>query len=237
MKTRHWFESLAGCHAGREAVALATGPSLADLDDPSLPAVCRGRVVFAVKQALLRYPNADYHILNPVHLRPYDYAKLQAASRLAGGGRRPTVFTSNWAANAPLPGADYHFEKRGCGRKEQSLVVTRDWDRSLLAVQHERQWGPGIMLEMVVPLAVHFRIARLIIAGWDLGPPGATTSQHAFPVPNPIDLYPWEFAATIDASGDYYRWVRRQGVALELLSTRSYLAAEIPRVNPTEALE
>jgi hypothetical protein len=224
MKTRHWFENLAGCHAGQTGVVLATGPSLADLTEADLARLCHGRVVFAVKQALLRYPGANYHILNPVHLQPYRYEP------------RPTVFSSNWAANAPLPGVDYHFEKCGCGRKEHSLVVTRDWNRSLPAVQHCRQWGPGIMFELVAPLAIHFGIKRLIVVGWDLGPPGATTTEHALAVPNPIDLYPWEIAATIAAAGDYFRWLQGQGVALELLSRRSHLPADIPRIAYQEAL-
>ncbi len=140
------------------------------------------------------------------------------------------VFSSNWVPNAPLPGSDYHFEMRGCGDREQALVVTRDWNRSLAAVQHERQWGPGIMLELVVPLAVHFGVGRLIVAGWDLAPPDAPRYPHAAPVPNPIELYPWETSATIAASGHYYRWLKDRGVELELLSRRSHLSPEIPRI-------
>jgi len=181
-------------------------------------------VVFAVKQALLRYPGAHYHILNPVHLQPYRYEP------------RPTVFSSNWVASAPLPGVDYHFEHRGCGRENEALVTTRDWNRSLLAVQHERQWGPGIMFELVVPLAIHFGICRLIVTGWDLAPPGTRTYRHASEAPNPIELYPWETAATIAASADYFRWLEGQGVVLELLSRRSYLSPTIPRITLPEAL-
>ena len=226
MNSRQWFESLAGRHAGATAVVLATGPSLADLDDAALEAVCRGRVVFAVKQALLRFPRAHYHVLNPVHWQPV-WELGAGGSDL--GGRRPVVFSSSWVPNAPLPASDYHFEMRGCGQREQALVVTRAWDRSLVAVQHERQWGPGIVFELVVPLAIHFGVRRLIVAGWDLAPPGTPRYRHAAPVPDPIDLYPWETAATIAASGHYYRWLKGRGVELELLSRRTHLSPDIPR--------
>lgn len=230
MTAAELFFELRNCHEGEgaTAVALATGPSLADLTEADLARLCHGRVVFAVKQALLRYPGADYHILNPVHLQPYRY------------GRNTMVFSSNWAAHAPLPGVDFHFEKRGCGVKEDSLVITRDWDRSLLDTQFDRQWGPGIMFEMVIPLAIHFGIQRLIVVGWDLGPPEANFYRHAIEPPNPIELYSWETAATIDASADYYEWLRSLDFRLELLSgtsTKSYLSPAIPRITLTEAVQ
>lgn len=216
MKTQADFAKLADRNLGETAVLISNGPSLADLSDADLARVCRGRVVIAVKQAIVRYPEAEYHLLNHIRLARYDYVTA-----------RPTVMYCGNTMLTP-PACDYAMSVLDCGSADKSLVVGRDWDRCLFGRQYGRQFGPGIVLELAVPLALHLGVSRLITIGWD-----ASTAPHAV-APDATKPSQWEHDATVAASGDYYHWLLTRGLSLQLLSRRSKLSAVVPRVTLQE---
>lgn len=219
MKTQADFAKLADRNRGETAVLLSNGPSLADLSDADLKRVCDGRVVIAVKQAIVRYAAANYHLLNHVRLAQYDYVTA-----------RPTVLYCGSASLQPR-GVDYAMGVLDCGDADKSLVIGRDWDRCLFSRQYGRQFGPGIVLELAVPLALHLGVSRLITIGWD-----ASTAPHAV-APDATKPSQWEHDATVAASGDYYHWLLTRGLCLQLLSRRSMLSAVVPRVTLQEAIQ
>lgn len=190
---------LHGAFAGRTALLLSAGPSLArwrevlERESESRP------VVVAIKQALLEAGElCDLHFVNPYNHRKYDAVpgeRLVVHTGVRGAppvfGRRDVVFEIDKAADAGL--AD-------------TLAVRRDFADWELAVSGARRpWGPGIVHETVLYTLLHMGFGRVVTAGWDIaddrgfnrhfydraeGEPAVGEGEQAEPAPAPVRTPP-----------------------------------------------
>ncbi len=186
-------------------IILSNGPSLNDLSDLQINTLCAGKQVFAVKQALLRYPRAQYHFINNVNLIEYQYTHqvVHAISRAQFKG----VFGT------------YNHWHELCGKRADCLLETHDFGKSLT---EPRPWGPGIMFELVIPMAIEMGWKEAVIVGWDMA-----NRDHAIMDGQPAATPDWEIAETVEASGPYYDWCLSKGLSIRLLSSRT--ALNMPR--------
>jgi hypothetical protein len=218
----------------------------------------------AVKQAYDVVPGiADFHLLNSTSFKRYRYAEP-----------RPIVLFERGRRDAPVWGldADLRFQVTGTDanrpreeRLANRLAVRENYDDYLFERQVDRPWGPGVLLEMGLYLAVHLGVTELIVIGWDLGPPDVSIYDHFYGESNrwargrvglllrrvarrgPFLALQWlrhvrgktynegtvepdDTRVSIASSYGMYQWLESKGVALRLISDRSYLDPRIPRV-------
>ena len=153
-------EALEGSCEGRTGLVLTCGPSLGRYTAEDLSSLCSGKVVIAVKQAIdLVGSQADFSCFNAYNARKYSTPK--GVCRIYVEPRSRYVYQFNRA--------DLRFPSERSGQSTSAaVIVSRDYDRYLLSRQVSRPFGPGIMHEVVLHLALHLGLSRLEVVGWDL---------------------------------------------------------------------
>lgn len=223
--------SLKNRHKEESVLLLGAGPSLSDFSLEELKEIAKDKVVIAIKQALDKYPKADYHILNDNNLKYYNY------------NPKPIVLASHAANvnNFYLKSiADYFFLIDQNTDYSQSLSCTLNFDEETLENKpYIRRFGPGVMWELAIPFCYHIGIANIYSVGIDLAKKGDRSRKHFYKntVINPAHLLTKEEADNeINLSGYFFRWLRNNGVDWFVLSRNSYLHPDIPRLQPQDIL-
>lgn len=155
------LDLLRGAYHGQAAVVVTCGPSLATLDSERLRDAVRGRVVFAVKQAIdVVGDEADFLCFNTYNVSRY---RVPSPSTLRVFSSEPSgkVHQLN-QYDLRLPLSQHQ------GRLDESLAARMNFDEHLLERTPVRPWGPGILHEVVFYLAVHLGLTELTTVGWDI---------------------------------------------------------------------
>ena len=76
----------------------------------------------------------------------------------------------------------------GKGDLHRSVSIGRDFDRYLLTDGGPRPFGPGIMFELVLYLAVHMGVSELLTIGWDIATPSGGNS-HFYDTATEAEFY------------------------------------------------
>lgn len=158
---------------------LSCGPSLGDLRDVQIRELAKGRVVVAIKQAYLRCPDiVDYHLVNGVNFKRYDYRGSKA--KVIGHGVDPKMGKRDiWFKN--------HDTKKHGNIPEgwnsslrKSVAINKNYDDYLLHICPSRPSGPGIVYTLGYYLGIHLGVSKLILTGFDLGLPGKKGVEHFY---------------------------------------------------------
>lgn len=155
------LDALRGAYAGATAVVVTCGPSLAAIDPERLRDGLRSAFVIAVKQANdVVGPVADMLCFNTFNVSRYRRHRPETLWFL---NREPT------GTIPQLNPADVVFDLTDrTGDLGASLAATRRFDDFLLDVTPVRPWGPGILYESALYLAVHVGASRVVAVGWDI---------------------------------------------------------------------
>ena len=100
----------------------------------------------------------------------------------------------------------------------------------------QRPCGPGIMYETVIYMAVHLGFKKIVALGWDLSQdsPNEKDYEHFYGTTDALfnrgDILPWEIDVTRNATKELFYWLNENGIELELMSDKSKLYENIPRV-------
>ena len=155
------IELLKDAYRGARCAIVTCGPSLARLDAERLRRSLDGVLTIAIKQAVEVVGNqADLLCFNSYNVSRYGVSS-PLTIRVFGAEPSGQVPQLN-RFDISLPHAPHASDL------SESLVVTRDFDRYLLSCSLERPWGPGILHEEALFLAVHLGVSELITVGWDI---------------------------------------------------------------------
>jgi len=159
--THEKLEVLRGAYDGSVCVLVTCGPSLGDLDPALLRAQLSGIMTIAVKQAVdVVADEADFLCFNSFNVARYETG---AARPIRIYGAEPTGRVPQLnRCDLRLPHAVTTSDLR------TSLAARQNFDDYLLSATPVRPWGPGIVYEIGMYLAVHLGIKELITVGWDI---------------------------------------------------------------------
>jgi len=132
--------------------------------------VLPGVLTIAVKQAIdVTGDQTDFHCWNPFNVRKFARPSSTTLRCLVeeSTGRIPQWNRSDLAF--PQVSAD--------GLLQSSLALHRDFEGYLLADTPVRPFGPGIMYELVLYLAVHLGVSEIITIGWDIANSGGQNTH------------------------------------------------------------
>jgi hypothetical protein len=147
--------------AGETCVIVTCGPSLGTVPADELRRRLQGRLAISIKQAIdVIGAEADFQCWNPFNVTKFAVPSTDTIRCLVGdpSGRFPQF-------------NDYDIEfptVNTGGRLDTSLAATNDYGNHLLADHIPRPFGPGIMHELVLYLAVHLGVSEIITIGWDI---------------------------------------------------------------------
>jgi hypothetical protein len=155
------IQLLSGAYRGSRCAIVTCGPSLRLIDAQRLRRSLEGVVTIAVKQAIdIVGEQADVLCFNAYNVSRYRVPSPRTI-RVFGAessGRVPQLNQFDIRLPHDAHAADL----------AESLVVTRDFDRYLLSSSLGRPWGPGILHEEALFLAVHLGVSEVITIGWDI---------------------------------------------------------------------
>jgi glycosyltransferase involved in cell wall biosynthesis len=210
---------------------ITCGPSLKEYSPEFLKEKLKGKLVFAIKQAYNHIPElVDFHFFNSNNFQLYEY-----------GDNRPVVITN--AAESELAMIHHVWSNK---QKydiftfipddkdfSKSICKSLDFDKYLFDNTLERPWGPGMMTEVVVYMALHLGVKNIYTIGWDLEKPGTTTSHHFYEdrelVRRADPMKEEEIKLNIETTKHLNEWLLSRGVNLFVANENSYVHSSVPR--------
>jgi hypothetical protein len=154
---------LKDAYKGETIYIVATGPSINHI--PSL-GFLKDKLVISLKQALNKVPDSDYHLLNFCNISEYTYKNPDTiVGWTTWDNIQPYRVLEEYKHDFILPSVKLGD---GTGKLENSVAFTKEWEYLDISNNMTRPWGPGIMYEMAIPLAVYFGCVKIITIGWDL---------------------------------------------------------------------
>ncbi|MFA9476785.1 hypothetical protein ACERK3_00625 [Phycisphaerales bacterium AB-hyl4] len=171
------LDVLHNAYEGEECWVFTCGPSLNDVSAEDISRVLQGRLGIAVKQAMFKAPEADFHVFNRWHHQKYPKRGDDCIGVELKAPKDPVIYGQS---------PDVRFEMevdpslKTDERLQRSLAATSEFERYTLEQTQIRPWGPGIMYEVVMFLAVHLGVRRIVCIGWDLGSAKAASLEHFY---------------------------------------------------------
>jgi hypothetical protein len=179
IKTIHTFEDipdrlnvLKDAYKGETCYIVSAGPSLKNFQVDFLREKLQDELVITIKQALNTLKGiADFHVLNFTNFEPYDYSDSQdtiAVWEVFEQYHPQMILENNFKCELMLPCVGNH-ESDLVKRIDNSQAGLESFDQWTLDKTINRMYGPGIMYEIVIHLALHLGVKEIITIGWDIG--------------------------------------------------------------------
>jgi hypothetical protein len=225
------IELLKDTYKDQDCYIITCGPSLKDYSPEFLREKLKGKLVFAIKQAFNYIPDlVDFHFFNSNNFETYDYSshrpivisnsaedELSMIHHVWGNKQEYDIFTF-------IPD-DKDFSK--------SICKSLEFEKYLFENSMNRPWGPGMMTEVVIYMAVHLGVKNIHTIGWDLEKPGTTTSHHYYGerklVRRADPMKQEEIKLNIETTKHLNEWLLSKGVNLFVANENSYVHSSVPR--------
>jgi hypothetical protein len=232
------FSLSKGLFVGREAFVFAGGPSLRQVDMAALRDRLQGALVICIKQsAEVVGAECDAMIMNFCNFSSYDWETISCP-----------VFWATFDPSHPdlirSKGAGCHatFEvvensTNNAAGFAQSTAGRECWEKFARFTDGKVRWGPGLMYELALPLALHAGVSHINLVGWDIGVLSTETSggflnEHFYDsgqVEIKTKITNLEIETVARSTKGLKTWLEGRGVGLSVMSDRSLVDASIKR--------
>ena len=239
------LEVLKNAYKDKKCYIIGAGPSLKNYDVNYVKDKLKDELVITIKQAYeLLEDIVDIQILNFANYRKYDYkdnnpivmwelfeqfhVDMILQNNLKCDVMLPT--SGNWETNE-----EKKFKESQCG----SLSFD-DWtlDKTL-----NRQFGPSLIFEMAIPIALHLGVNEIITLGWDIGDISKFENikskeffQEHFDNSSEKIVYAktpqtkLELQTIINSTEFLNKWLKKKGVDFKIISDRNPSHQSIERI-------
>ena len=151
---------------------VSAGPSLKNFEEEYLRDKLKDKLVISIKQSMnLLKGIADFHVLNFTNFEPYDYTDSEntiVTWEVFEQYHPQMILDNNFKCELMLPVVGNH-ESDLVKRINESQAGMEAFDDWTLDKTINRQYGPGIMYEVVIHLALHLGVKEIRTVGWDIG--------------------------------------------------------------------
>jgi hypothetical protein len=180
------LDVLRDAYIGETAILFSCGPSFDPRILQSLTDPLSRHLTFAVKQTYRSLPfPADFHLLNPFNFQFTEHHPDTIVTF-----QRP-YNPQDWPMPRISVDLDFPMDPYLAGlqaeeRAKHWLVRSQKFEEYEISRNVARPWGPGIVIEMGLYLALHLGISRLVVVGWDMKPRKALELdlQHFYDAPS-----------------------------------------------------
>jgi hypothetical protein len=223
---------------GREAFIFAAGPSLQQVDMEALRGRLNQALVISIKQSIeMVGAECDAMVMNFCNFSGYDWEKIYCP-----------VFWTTWNPSMPerirTEGArcDAAFEVKDNSKPTAETLANttaghQDWSNLLRLPASEVPWGPGLMYEIAIPLALHTGVSHIYLVGWDIGTLNKTTddgfdNEHFYnneKVRMKTKITNLEIETVARSTKSLRVWLEARGVGLSVVSDRSLVDKSVTR--------
>jgi hypothetical protein len=232
------FDLSNGLFSGREAYIFAAGPSLKNIDVESLRLQLDKSLVICIKQSIdIVDFDCDALIMNFCNFSGYEWDRIQCPTFWTTFDRKHNEMiqakgancnaTFDVVENGPNTAAGFSLSTAGGNRWENFDKIT----------DGKARWGPGLMYELAIPLALLAGVSHINLVSWDIGTISqendtAFHNEH-FYEQNKVEMSTkitnLEITTVANSTLALRNWLAAKGVGLSVISDRSLVHESIPR--------
>ena len=163
------------------------------------------------------------------------------------------IFQNNLESDLFIPiFRNSQFTGGGVGPDKMVYSVAEKGDFESIKLDHpelgfNQPWGPGIMYEMAIPLAIYLGCKKIVTVGWDIGDINSFENgenddtqrvfqEHFYGDKHNEIAYaktsmgPREILSVAKSTKGMYYWLKKQGIEWEMVSDRNPSYKGIKRV-------
>jgi len=229
------------------AYIIAAGPSLNNYKPEYLKDLLKNKLVLSIKQTYNDFGDiTDFHLLNFCNFAPYNWDQNKSIITWAifEQFHPQMIFQNNLKADLFIPifrNSTYTGGGIGPDKMIYSLSESGDWKTMLLNDPESginQPWGPGIMYELAIPLAIHLGCKKIITIGWDIGNIESFKNgkeddtqrvfqehyygkEHNNIVYAKTSMGPREIISVAKATEGIYKFLQEMGLEWEIVSDRN----------------
>lgn len=245
-------------YKGETAYVIAAGPSLNNYSHEFLKEFMKDKLCMPIKQTYKVFKDvADFHLLNFCNFSPYDWSNNKSIVTwiIFEQFHPQMIFQNNLNVDLMIPIVrNNHLTGGAMGNDPNKLAYSLceklDWDHMRLDDPEygiNQPWGPGIMYEAAIPLAMYLGCKKIVTVGWDIGDLNSfendlsdesqrVTQEHFYGsegknkiVYAPQKMGPREILSVSKSSESLYYWLKEKEIDWEIVSDRNPSYKGIPR--------
>jgi hypothetical protein len=238
------LELLKNQYEGETAYIIAAGPSLNNYSINQLKKTLGDKLVLCIKQPYHNLKDiTDFLFLNFTNLSPYQFQQDTIVSWAFWFKNHPeAIAQQGWKADLLFP----IFRNENIDNKiSQSIAYQGDFDNITFEKSLPRPWGPGLMYELAIPMALHLGCKEIVTIGWDIGDinlwknPNDEEERHFVehfyspetPMYDKFKMDAEEVKLITKSVSDMNAYLNSQGVSFKIVSDRNPADLSVPRIN------
>lgn len=235
---------LKDAYIGETLYIVAAGPSLNNYSPNKLKSFLADKPVMCIKQSYHMLKDVtDFLLLNFTNLSNYSWKEDVITAWTFWFEQHPEiVFKNKWKADLLFP--VYRNENKE-NKISQTVAYQKDYENLLFDKSMARPWGPGLMYELAIPLAVHMGIKEIVTIGWDIGDISLWKDindkgerheiEHFYSEEtqryDTFTLDAQEIQLITESSVEIYRFLKNIGIDFKIASDINPASKEIPRID------
>ena len=238
---------LENSYEGETCYIVSAGPSLKKYTQKELKDKLKDKLVISIKQSFnILKEIVDFHVLNFTNFQPYDYSNTNniVVWEVFEQFHPEMILKNNLKCELMLPVIG-NREPDIVKRINESQAGQISFDDFTLDKTLNRMYGPGIMYETVVHLALYLGVKKIVTLGWDIGDVSKfkgnnlkedvwqdhfyeDTSDKMAYAPTPMNFH--EVNTVVNSTEGFNKWLSSKGVELNIISDRNPAHKSIPRI-------
>lgn len=240
------LKSLENSYKDETCYIVSAGPSLKNYSTEYLKEKLKDKLVISVKQSFnILKEIVDFHVLNFTNFQPYDYRGTDniVIWEVFEQFHPEMILKNNLKCELMLPVIG-NRESDIVKRINESQAGMLNFDDFTLDKTINRMYGPGIMYETVIHLALYLGVKKIVTLGWDIGDISKfkgdkyedvwqdhfyeDTSDKMAYAPTPMNFH--EVNTVVNSTEYLNKWLLSKGVELNIISDRNPAHKSIPRI-------
>jgi len=225
---------------------VSAGPSLKNYTQEYLKEKLEDKLVISIKQSFnILKEIVDFHVLNFTNFQPYDYSNTNnmVIWEVFEQYHPEMILKNNLKCELMLPVIG-NRESDIVKRINESQAGKLSFDDYTLDKTMNRMYGPGIMYETVIHLALYLGVKKIVTLGWDIGDISKfkgdkyedvwqdhfyeDTSDKMAYAPTPMNFH--EVNTVVNSTEYLNKWLLSKGVELNIISDRNPAHKSIQRI-------
>lgn len=231
---KHKMNLLKNHFSGETCYILSCGPSLNDLEHNFIKEKLKNELVFTVKQAYNVFNEiCDFHFFNCNNFSSFQYTDKTIFCSQADALPESVAKQHIWQNQR----YDLNFVLKDNKNHDNKLTNKKNFDFWTFDKRMNRPWGPSIMHETVLFMAVFLGVKEIKTIGWDhIDPQGKNSKITHFYNDNEkitskaFDVDMQEIKDCIELSKYKSDWLKKRGVTLKVMNSKScYIHKDVER--------
>lgn len=240
-------EALKDSYKGQDCIIVTAGPSLKNYTEKYLREKLEGKVVITIKQALNMLKGvADFHVLNFTNFEPYNYSGSEETIvvwEVFEQYHPDMILQNKLKVDVMLPVVGNH-EPDIVRRINASQAGQNSFDEWSLDKTLYRMYGPGLMYEVAIHLAVHLGVKSITTLGWDIGDTSKFTGNNLYEdvwqdhyyegdqniqyAKTPMNFH--EVNTVVNSVEHLSEWLKGRNIDFGIISDRNSCSANVKRL-------